>query len=150
MSENIIQKELIKELAELLRENDLTEIEWSKGDLKIKVGRNNILKDSNNFSSENIFKEDRQENLSVSKDNKSNNENTILSPMVGTAFLAPEPGGKKFVEVGDLINEGQQLLIIEAMKTMNPIVSNKNGKVVEILVKDGAPVEFEEPLVIVE
>ncbi|PPR78381.1 MAG: Biotin carboxyl carrier protein of acetyl-CoA carboxylase [Alphaproteobacteria bacterium MarineAlpha2_Bin1] len=150
MSENIIQKELIKQLADLLKENNLSEIEWSKGDLKIKVGKNNIFNTTSYSPSENFSNEEPLQKNSVNKDKNLDKYNTITSPMVGTAYLAPEPGGKKFVEVGDSISEGQQLLIIEAMKTMNPIVSNKNGKIVEILVKDGSPVEFDEPLVIVE
>ncbi|MBL41127.1 MAG: acetyl-CoA carboxylase biotin carboxyl carrier protein subunit [Rhodospirillaceae bacterium] len=147
MSENIIQKELIKQLADLLKENNLSEIEWSKGDLKIKVGKNITYNSSNNLYSEKLHNENSQIEVSASKDNK---DNAIISPMVGTAYLAPEPGGKNFVEIGDSIKEGQQILIIEAMKTMNPIVSNKNGKIIQILVKDGSPVEFGESLVIVE
>ena len=150
MSENRIEKELINQLAELLKENNLSEIEWSKGDLKIKVGRNTISNNLKNFIPENAPSEIEQKNSHEDTQSYNNKDNVITSPMVGTAYLAPEPGGKKFIEVGDTINEGQQLLIIEAMKTMNPIISTKNGTVVKIFVKDNSPVEFDEPLLIVE
>ena len=150
MSENRIEKELIKQLADLLKENNLTEIEWSKGDLKIKVGSNTISNTLKNFIPKNLPSEIEQKNSHEDTKSYNNKDNTITSPMVGTVYLAPEPGGKKFIEVGDTINEGQQLLIIEAMKTMNPIISTKNGTVVKIFVKDNSPVEFDEPLLIVE
>ena len=149
MSENLIQKELIKQLSDLLEENNLTEIEWSKGDLKIKVGRNNISQKFANIPLETTENHSEKNNL-VEKNNILDKENTIISPMVGTVYLAAEPGGKHFINVGDSISEGQQLLIIEAMKTMNPILASKNGKIVQILVKDGSPVEFGEALVIIE
>ena len=150
MSENRIEKELIKQLADLLKENNLTEIEWSKGDLKIKVASNASINTLKNFTPKDLTNEVEQKNIQDDKKNYTNKDNIITSPMVGTVYLAPEPGGKKFVQIGDNVNENQQLLIIEAMKTMNPIVSTKSGKVVQIFVKDGSPVEFDEPLLIIE
>ena len=140
-----IDKKLIKELTDYLNEFNLTEIEYSEKDFKIKVSKASGLVSSDKITP-NI--EVSTSKSKIEKEIASGNK--VTSPIIGTAYLAPEPGGKKFVEVGDSISEGQQLLIIEAMKTMNPIVSNKNGKIVEILVKDGSPVEFDEPLVIVE
>ena len=131
MSNNSIEKELINELSDLLEKNNLTELEWSKGDLKIKVSRNSPSVNLSNiaFEKNDESKKSIGENLSNEKTEVFDNDNSIKSPMVGTAYLAPEPGAKNFISVGDNIKEGQQLLIIEAMKTMNPITATKNGKV---------------------
>ena len=139
-----INKKIIKELSDYLDEFGLTELEYTEKDTKIKVSKNNIL--SNNKST---FKND--ESLLVTKKNegtKSGKE--ILSPIIGTAYHAPEPGAKKFVEVGKKVKKGDTIMIVEAMKTMNHVPSTSDGIVKEISVADGQPVEFGQVLIILE
>jgi len=139
-----INKKIIKELSDYLDEFGLTELEYTEKDTKIKVSKNTIL--SNNKSS---FKND--ESLSVIKKNegaKSGKE--ISSPIIGTAYHAPEPGAKKFVEVGKKVKKGDTIMIVEAMKTMNHVPSTSDGIVKEISVADGQPVEFGQVLIILE
>ena len=150
MSENRIEKELIKQLADLLKENNLTEIEWSKGDLKIKVGSNTISNTLKNFIPKNLPSEIEQKNSHEDTKSYNNKDNIITSPMVGTVYLAPEPGGKKFVEIGKKIKKGDTVMIVEAMKTMNHVPSTKDGVVKKIVVDDGQPVEFGQTFVILE
>ena len=130
-----INKSLIKELNEYLKEFDLTEIEYTEKDVKVKVSKSRI---SNNIDAltpayeKNIIKEE----ISI------DNSKKITSPIIGTAYLAPEPGGKKFIEVGQKIKKGDTVMIVEAMKTMNHVPSPLDGVVKEISVEDGQPVEF--------
>ena len=132
-----INKKIIEELVGYLKEFNLTEIEYSEGATKVKVARS-----INNSSI--ISTEDKKKSI-IRKDNEL--ELHVTSPIVGTAYLAPEPGGKKFIEVGQKIKKGQTILIVEAMKTMNHVPSTQDGIVNKILVKDGEPVEFGQPLI---
>ena len=129
-----INKKIIEELTAYLKEFNLTEIEYAEGTTKVKVSRSiNSL----NIPSVDIKKK------SIVNDNGS----YVTSPIVGTAYLATEPGGKKFVEVGHKVKKGQTIMIVEAMKTMNHVPSTQDGVVNKILVKDGEPVEFGQPLI---
>ena len=141
-----IDKKIIKELSDYLDEFNLTELEYTEKDTKIKVSKNNISINS-------------QTNQTLSKDISSNknieNQNDIsgievTSPIIGTAYHAPEPGAKKFVEVGKKIKKGDTVMIVEAMKTMNHVPSSSDGIVKKILVADGQPVEFGQTLIILE
>ena len=138
-----IDKKLIKELVDSLDEFKLTELEYQEGDKKIKVSKGLKSQESSRGST-------------VIPSNKavlSGNDETgirIKSPIIGTAYLAPEPGGKKFVNVGDKIKKGQTVMIVEAMKTMNHVPSTSDGVVKKILVNDGQPVEFGQPLIILK
>ncbi|MBN8994630.1 MAG: acetyl-CoA carboxylase biotin carboxyl carrier protein [Rhizobiales bacterium] len=146
----IVDKDLIRELADLLKETDLTEIEIEHGDTRIRVGRGGAPAiqvaappPAPVAAAPVAVAAEAPKAAAASK-------GAVNSPMVGTAYRAPEPGGKPFVEVGDKVREGQTLCIIEAMKTMNQIPATRSGTVTEILIEDGQPVEFGEPLMIVE
>ena len=136
-----INKKLIKELVTCLEENNLSELEYSEKDIKIKVARNS-------------FKENNKIEISANKAEL--NEEKIItgieikSPIIGTAYLAPEPGGKKFVEIGKRIKKGDTVMIVEAMKTMNHVPSTNDGVVKKVVVEDGQPVEYGQTLVILE
>ena len=142
-----IDKSIIKELSDYLDEFNLTEIEITEKDTKIKVSKNNTsisnqpLQTSANIQIEN-------ENVSEKLNIKSGNE--ITSPIIGTAYHAPEPGAKKFVELGKKIKKGDTIMIVEAMKTMNHVPSTADGIVKEICVEDGHPVEFGQTIIILE
>ena len=142
-----IDKKIIKELTDCLDEFNLTELEYTEKDTKIKVSKNNIS--INNQTIPNA-----QKITSSSQTSKvSNNLNSgikVTSPIIGTAYHAPEPGAKKFVEIGKKIKKGDTVMIVEAMKTMNHVPSTSNGVVKEILVEDGQPVEFGQVLIILE
>ena len=129
-----INKNIIKELTEYLNEFNLTEIEYTEKDIKVKVSKSS---GSNLASIKEIKSEIKTENIKI--DNVSGTE--VPSPIIGTAYLAPEPGGKKFVEVGKKINKGDTIMIVEAMKTMNHVPSPIAGTVKKICVEDGQPVE---------
>ena len=133
-----INKKIIEELVEYLKEYNLSEIEYAEGSTKVKVSR--AMTNSNIISTE----------INKKKSIIENNGTNVNSPIVGTAYLAPEPGAKKFVEVGQKIKKGQTIMIIEAMKTMNHVPSTENGTVSKIFVKDGEPVEFGQPLISVK
>ena len=136
-----INKKLIKELVENLEEFKLTELEYSEKDVKIKVSRQSQI--SQNISP----------SVTIEKNNKkveTVSGTEIKSPIIGTAYLAPEPGAKKFVETGKKIKKGDTVMIVEAMKTMNHVPSTKDGVVKKIVVEDGQPVEFGQTLVILE
>ena len=142
-----IDKNIIKELSNYLDEFNLAEIEITEKDTKIKVSKNNIsINNQPAATSLNILSgnENHSEKLSV----KSGSE--ITSPIIGTAYHAPEPGAKKFVEVGKKIKKGDTIMIIEAMKTMNHVPSTADGVVKEICVEDGHPVEFGQTIIILE
>ncbi|WP_336279236.1 acetyl-CoA carboxylase biotin carboxyl carrier protein [Bartonella sp. CB175] len=149
-----IDTKIIRDLAEILNDTNLTNIELEQGELRICVSRQNT---SITPSEQTIYTPPVSVDLTslstptteaLRQEDKS--KNAITSPMVGTAYLAPSPGAQLFVEVGQNVSEGQTLLIIEAMKMMNQIPSPRSGKVTAVLVQDGQPVEFGEPLVIVE
>ena len=130
-------------LSQLMEKNNLNELEISDGKLsyKLKKNQNESKKNTN-------IKKVSDSSNKVPVDQKS--ETSLKSPLVGTAYLSPEPGSKQFVEIGQSVKIGQVLLIIEAMKTMNEIVADRNGTVKKIYVKNETPVEFGEPLVLIE
>ena len=134
-----INKKIIEELTNYLKEFNLSEIEYAEGTTKVKVSRS--INVSSTISPSEVKK--KQEII------ESNGTN-VTSPIVGTAYLSPEPGAKKFVEVGQKIKKGQTIMIVEAMKTMNHVPSTLDGTVSKILVKDGEPVEFSQPLISVK
>ena len=138
-----INKNIIKELTEYLDEFNLTEIEYTEKDIKVKVSKSS---GSNIASLKEIKSEIKTEN--IKKDNISGT--AVPSPIIGTAYLAPEPGGKKFVEVGKKINKGDTIMIVEAMKTMNHVPSPIAGTVKKICVEDGQPVEYGHTIAIIE
>ena len=141
-----IDKKIIKELSDYLDEFNLTELEYTEKDTKIKVSKNNISINQTNKSNENTNLVSEEVNLN--KNIKSGIE--VTSPIIGTAYHAPEPGAKKFVEVGQKIKKGDTVMIVEAMKTMNHVPSSSDGIVKEICVNDGQPVEFGQTIIILE
>ena len=142
-----IDKKIIKELSDYLDEFNLTELEYTEKDTKIKVSKNNV-KVNNQSLPVNQNSEFTSANSNVSSNTKSGIE--IKSPIIGTAYHAPEPGSKKFVEIGKKIKKGDTVMIIEAMKTMNHVPSTSDGIVKEICVNDGQPVEFGQTIIILE
>ena len=142
-----IDKKIIKELTDCLNEFNLTELEYTEKDTKIKVSKNNIS--INNQSIPNAQKITSSSQTSKVSNNLNSGIN-VTSPIIGTAYHAPEPGAKKFVEVGKKIKKGDTVMIVEAMKTMNHVPSTSNGVVKEILVSDGQPVEFGQVLITLE
>ena len=142
-----IDKKIIKELSDYLDEFNLTELEYTEKDTKIKVSKNNIsLKGQNLSTSKNL---DTPSDASKIPVNTKSGKN-VTSPIIGTAYHAPEPGAKKFVEVGKKVKRGDTIMIVEAMKTMNHVPSTIDGVVKEILVSDGQPVEFGQTLIVLE
>ena len=139
-----INKKLIKELSDYLEEFNLTELEYTEKDTKIKVSKNNSnFRDNFKSIQEKNFKDLKEEKKSISGIQ-------ITSPIIGTAYHAPEPGEKKFIEVGKKIKKGDTVMIVEAMKTMNHVPSTSDGTVKEICVEDGQPVEFGQTIIILE
>ena len=141
-------KQAIKELTNMLEELNLSEIQIENNKIgKVKVARNNYKQQIPNISNdqEKTDNDTKNENL-INEDA----ENIIKSPMVGTIYLQPEPDSDPFIKTGDKVKKGQTLLIVEAMKTMNDIVADKNGTIKEILVKNEQPVQFDDPLIIIE
>tara|TARA_B100000941_G_scaffold145325_1_gene103201 strand:+ start:128 stop:559 length:432 start_codon:yes stop_codon:yes gene_type:complete len=141
-----INKKIIKELSDYLEEFNLTELEYTEKDTKIKVSKNNILVNNQNIP--NPKNNISDSNINLSEKIKTGVE--VKSPIIGTAYHAPEPGAKKFVEVGKKIKKGDTVMIVEAMKTMNHIPSTADGVVKEICVEDGQPVEFGQNLLILD
>ena len=141
-----IDKKIIKELSDYLDEFNLTELEYTEKDTKIKVSKNNIS--INNQTNQTLSKEISSNKNLESQNNISGIE--VTSPIIGTAYHAPEPGAKKFEEVGKKIKKGDTVMIVEAMKTMNHVPSSSDGIVKKILVADGQPVEFGQTLIILE
>tara|TARA_B100000686_G_scaffold37_1_gene32 strand:+ start:59 stop:466 length:408 start_codon:yes stop_codon:yes gene_type:complete len=133
-----INKKIIEELTGYLKEFNLSEIEYAEGTTKVKVSRA--------INNPSIAPSEVKKKQEIIETNGTN----VTSPIVGTVYLAPEPGGKKFVEVGQKIKKGQTIMIVEAMKTMNHVPSTQDGTVSKILVKDGEPVEFGQPLISVK
>ena len=142
-----IDKKIIKELSDYLDEFNLTELEYTEKDTKIKVSKNNVS--INNQSPSQINNLNRvPESTKTNKNPKSGIE--VTSPIIGTAYHSPEPGAKKFVEIGKKIKKGDTVMIVEAMKTMNHVPSTSDGIVKEICVGDGQPVEFGQTIIILE
>ena len=141
-----INKKIIKELSDYLEEFNLTELEYTEKDTKIKVSKNNISINNQNIPSS---KSDTN-NPNINLSEKSVTGIEVKSPIIGTAYHAPEPGAKKFVEVGKKIKKGDTVMIVEAMKTMNHVPSTTDGVVKEICVDDGQPVEFGQNLLILD
>ena len=139
-----IDKKIIKELSDYLDEFNLTELEYTEKDTKIKVSKNNISLKNQPLTSKNELISTTQPNTSVK------NGIEVTSPIIGTAYHAPEPGAKKFVEIGKKIKKGDTVMIVEAMKTMNHVPSSSDGVVKEICVEDGQPVEFGQTIIILE
>ena len=137
-----INKNIIKELNDYLEEFNLSEIEYTEKDVKVKVSKSSVSKNIEPPSTTNENK--TKEKISI------DNSKKITSPIIGTAYLAPEPGGKKFIEIGQKIKKGDTVMIVEAMKTMNHVPSPTDGKVKEITVEDGQPVEFGQTIVILD
>ena len=133
-----INKKIIEELVDYLKEFNLSEIEYAEATTKVKVSRS--------MNNSGVISGEVKKKQSVIN----NNGIQVTSPIVGTAYLAPEPGSKKFIEVGQKIKKGQTIMIVEAMKTMNHIPSTLDGIVSEILIKDGEPVEFGQSLISVK
>jgi len=142
-----IDKKIIKELSDYLDEFNLTELEYTEKDTKIKVSKNNVSI-TNPASAINNNINASLETTKTSSKIKSGIE--VTSPIIGTAYHAPEPGAKKFVEVGKKIKKGDTVMIVEAMKTMNHVPSSSDGIVKEICVEDGQPVEFGQTIIILE
>ena len=142
-----IDKNIIKELSNYLDEFNLTEIEITEKDTKIKVSKNNV-----SISNQTIPASISNTNLTTASQSGENVKSgtEITSPIIGTAYHAPEPGAKKFVEVGKKIKKGDTIMIVEAMKTMNHVPSTHDGVVKEICVDDGQPVEFGQTILILE
>ena len=141
-----INKKIIKELSDYLEEFNLTELEYTEKDTKIKVSKNNISVNNQNIPSPKTGI--NSSNINSSEKIKTGIE--IKSPIIGTAYHAPEPGAKKFVEVGKKIKKGDTIMIVEAMKTMNHVPSTEDGIVKEICVEDGHPVEFGQTIIILK
>ena len=139
-----IDKKLIKELVDHLKEFSLTELEYQEGQTKIKVSKTSKVVDQTKGSAV------VSQNKTVLKSSDDSDGVRIKSPIIGTAYLAAEPGAKKFVEVGDKIKKGQTVIIVEAMKTMNHVPSTADGEIKKILIEDGQPVEFGQTLILLK
>ena len=142
-----IDKKIIKELSDYLNEFNLTELEYTEKDTKIKVSKNNVsISNPNIQSQQNDISQQNKDNI----EQKFNSGKKITSPIIGTAYHAPEPGAKKFVDIGKKIKKGDTVMIVEAMKTMNHVPSTHDGVVKEICVEDGQAVEFGQTIIILE
>ena len=141
----LIDKKSIKELVDILDEMELTTLSYKKGDISISVSKEMT---STNVNTNNIQNESMP--VAETKTDYRNDPRVLKSPMVGTVYLQPEPGAKKFANEGDSVSSGQTMLIIEAMKTMNPIESNLQGKIIKIFVQNEEAVEFNQPLMLIE
>jgi acetyl-CoA carboxylase biotin carboxyl carrier protein len=142
-----IDKKIIKELSDYLKEFNLTEIEITEKDTKIKVSKNNV---SISNQPQVISSSSPASNSTPTQTQNIKSGTEITSPIIGTAYHAPEPGAKKFVEIGKKIKKGDTIMIVEAMKTMNHVPSTADGVVKEICVEDGQPVEFGQTIIILE
>ncbi len=144
------EQQLIRELADLLNETGLTEIEIEKSGLKIRVARNVTIQSAVAAAPASAAPSGGGAPAKAVASDPAKHPGVVKSPMVGTAYRSPEPGAPAFIEVGARVNQGDTLFIIEAMKTMNQIPAPHAGKVTMILIENGQPVEFGEPLVIIE
>ncbi|MFI5010878.1 MAG: acetyl-CoA carboxylase biotin carboxyl carrier protein [Hyphomicrobiales bacterium] len=151
--QNPFDADSVRELAKLLAETDLTEIEVQKGDLRVRVARNVTLTVAAPAMASPAAAAAAQapvEPAAAAANDAARKDKIVTSPMVGTAFRRPAPEAKPFVELGSTVKEGERILLIEAMKTFNEITAPRSGTVSEILVEDGQPVEFGEPLMVIE
>ena len=139
-----IDKKLIKELVDNLKEFELTELEYQDGQTKIKVSK--VTRGIEQSKTGAVV----SPNKTVLNTSDTSDGIRVKSPIIGTAYLAPEPGAKKFVEIGDKVKKGQTIMIVEAMKTMNHVPSTSDGEVKKVLVQDGQAVEFGQTLVILK
>ena len=148
-----IDQALIRDLANILNETDLTEIEVEQDDLRIRVSRAGTpqyVQAPIAAPAAPVGAAPVAAATAAAPADARSNKNAVTAPMVGTAYLSPAPGARPFIEVGASVKEGQTILIIEAMKTMNQIPAPRSGKVTEILVSDASPVEYGEPLIVIE
>ena len=149
-----IDQALIRDLANILNETDLTEIEVEQDDLRIRVSRAGTPQYVQAPIAAPAFAAPAAvaatAAVAAAPADARSNKNAVTAPMVGTAYLSPAPGARPFIEVGSTVKEGQTILIVEAMKTMNQIPAPRSGKVTEILVSDASPVEYGEPLIVIE
>ncbi|BAE51511.1 acetyl-CoA carboxylase biotin carboxyl carrier protein [Paramagnetospirillum magneticum] len=143
-----IDSELVRTLAALLDETNLTEIEYGVGEMRIRVARQAAPVAVHHAAPAAVGHASAMPAQTAASD--ADHPGAVTSPMVGVAYLAPEPGSAKFVNPGDMVAEGQTIMLIEAMKTFNPIRAPRGGKLTRIFVTDGQPVEFGEPLLIIE
>ena len=152
MSSKSIDSELVRSLAALLDETNLTEIEYDTGTLRIRLARQGTVVHAAAPAPAPVAAAAQavSQPANVARDDAASHPGAVTSPMVGIAYLAPEPGSPKFIEVGSTVTEGQTLMLIEAMKTFNAIRAPRGGRVTRILIGDTQPVEFGEPLVIIE
>ncbi len=149
-SKFFIDGDAIRKLAEILVETDLTEVEYEDDGRRIRVARKTEIAALAPTPTA-VVSAPVQPTLSTeSGKGAESHHNAIKSPMVGTVYVAPEPGAPPFVKIGDMVSVGQTLMIIEAMKVMNPIKAPRAGKITNIFMKDGTPVEFGEPLLVIE
>lgn len=151
---NGIDADLVRDLAKVLAEQGLTEIEVEHGDLRLRLARMTTIAAAAPMAYAPPAPvaapaAPAADAIPVAKDHRSD-ARAVTSPMVGTAYLSPEPGANVFIKVGDTVTEGQTLLIVEAMKTFNPIIAPRGGKIVEIIIGDAQPVEFGQPLLLLE
>jgi acetyl-CoA carboxylase biotin carboxyl carrier protein len=148
-----IDPELVRELAELLNQTDLTEIEVEKGDLRVRVARNitaTVLVPAAVAAPALAMPAPVAASASAEAKPTAAHPGAVPSPMVGTAYRRPSPDAKPFVEIGSVVKQGERILLVEAMKTFNDIVAPRAGKVTAIMVEDGQPVEYGEPLLVIE
>ena len=145
-----IDSELVRTLAALLDETNLTEIEYGVGDVKIRIARMPAPVTVHHGSAPAYASAPVAQPGQTAVHDDADHPGAVTSPMVGVAYLSPEPGAARFINPGDMVAEGQTVMLIEAMKTFNPIRAPRGGKVTRILVTDGQPVEFGEPLMIIE
>jgi acetyl-CoA carboxylase biotin carboxyl carrier protein len=151
MAKTSIDAELVRTLAALLDETNLTEIEYDTGSLRLRVARSGgPAMVHGGHPAMAYAAAPVSQPAQIVSDDDANHPGAVTSPMVGVAYLSPEPGAAKFIAIGDMVAEGQTVMLIEAMKTFNPIRAPRGGKVARILVTDGQPVEFAEPLMIIE
>ncbi len=149
MSKLNVDKKLIRELAELLEETGLSEVEWESDDTRVRVTRGGVAAQMVAAPAA-VPAPAAAAAAAPDESDLSNHPGAVNSPMVGTVYVAPEPGAAPFVQVGDSVTEGQTLLIVEAMKTMNPIIAPRGGRISQILVENAQPVEFGQPLMLIE
>ncbi len=150
MSSGKLDKDSIKELAEILKDTDLSEIEYEANGVKIRVARQIMVAGFAAQSVQNVIQSSDAPAAQSNPSDLSKHPGVVKSPMVGTVYLSPEPGAPAFIKVGDSVSVGQNLLIIEAMKVLNPIKAPRSGVVKKILVRDAEPIEFDAPLLIIE
>ncbi len=155
-NKSVSDKQLVSDLADVLTSNELAELEFQRGDFYVKLKKNADVIQAVSAPSSVVAPAQKIEKVSelpvqpVKHDSTADTSKAVRSPMVGVAYLTPEPNSPNYVKVGDTVTVGQTLLLVEAMKTFNPVKSPRAGKVTSILVKNGTPVEFDEPLMIIE